>query len=665
MIWTLERGAYALPDGGVRFSLWAPHASRVDVRILNGPAAGDHELAPSRREPGVFECTVAHTGRTVDYAFILDGDDTQLLPDPVSRWQPRGVHGPSRVIDPHDFQWTDQAWRGIEMRDLAVYEIHVGAFTSGGTFAEATQSFSELASLGVTAIEIMPVAQFPGKRNWGYDGVNLYAVHHDYGGPTGLRQLVDAAHRAGLAVILDVVYNHVGPEGNYLGRFGPYFTEKYRTPWGAALNYDDAHSDEVRRFIVDNARYWVSEYHIDGLRLDAVHGIFDFSAYHLLQELTEAVHEIGAQQNRSVVVIGESDLNDPKLVRPAEEYGFGLDGQWSDDFHHAVHAALTGERSGYYCDFGSTAQIARALEEPFVYAGHYSSHRKRRHGAPSKGIPRRRFIVALQNHDQVGNRAQGERLAALLDPPRLRLATALLLLSPYVPLIFMGEEYGETNPFLYFVSHGDAAVIDSVREGRRREFESFGWADDVPDPQAEETFRRSRIDRQRSAQPEHMAILQLYRDLLAIRRDEPLMRPDEAELTIAHSEGSSGEGWITLLREPAAPAFFPGDVGAHGEALLAVFNCSGSAVRVSPPASATGHWRLRLDTDAAAYGGVGSRTTVELPDDREGDVVAARGGEPRRLLPASAPPRVERLIELPPWSAALYERVGQPSAFGG
>ncbi|HEY0994982.1 MAG TPA: malto-oligosyltrehalose trehalohydrolase, partial [Gemmatimonadaceae bacterium] len=454
---TTSHGAQLLPGGGVRFSVWAPFAERVAVRVR---AAGHGPVrlhALERGERGDWSGEVAEAGAGDDYWFVLarEGEAPRDLPDPRSRWQPEGVHGPSRIVAPGDWRWTDEGWRGVAMPELVIYELHVGTFTREGTFDAAIRELPALRELGVTAIELMPVAEFPGARNWGYDGVHLYATQSSYGGPDGLRRLVDAAHRTGLAVILDVVYNHLGPEGNYLDAFGPYFTGAYRTPWGRALNYDGPDSDEVRGWVLDNARQWIRDYHVDGLRLDAVHGIFDHGAVHLLEEIAAAVHAEGDAAGRRAVCIAESDLNDPRVVRATAEGGYALDAQWADDFHHAVHALLTGERSGYYADFGEAGQVAAALREPFVYAGQYSPHRRRRHGAPSTGIPRDRFVVAIQNHDQVGNRATGDRLAGLVEPARYRLAASLLLLSPYVPLIFMGEEYGETNPFQYFVHHSD------------------------------------------------------------------------------------------------------------------------------------------------------------------------------------------------------------------
>ena len=648
--WRLDRGATVVDDGtAVRFCVWAPNARRVRVRLVSQRDASEHELHPGGRD-GVFEGTVNGARAGSDYGFLLDEDD-RVIPDPVSRWQPTGVHGPSRVVDPAAFRWSDQSWRGVAMRDLAIYELHVGTFTDAGTFAAAIPFLRGLRrELGVTAIEIMPVAQFPGTRNWGYDGVALYAVQDSYGGPAGLKQLVDAAHAEGLAVILDVVYNHIGPEGNYLPLFGPYFTEKYKTPWGPALNYDDAGSDNVRRYVVDNARYWVTEYHLDGLRLDAVHGIFDFSPTHLLREIAVAAHAEGDALGRHVVVIAESDLNDPRLIRPIAEHGDGLDGQWADDFHHAVHAAFTGETVGYYADFGDVAMIAAALREPFVYDGRYSAYRRRRHGASSAGLPREKFVVSIQNHDQVGNRAAGDRLSSVLAPDQLRLAASLLLLSPYVPLIFMGQEHGETNPFQYFVSHGDPTLVEAVRRGRRKEFESFEWGDDVPDPQAEETFLRSMVDRQKTAQPTHAQMLALYHDLLALREKEPLLKPDGADISV-RQHGDV----ITLLRTARG-----GD--SEEQALIAIFNCSAETCELALPelASGGGQWTLRLSTDAREYGGddrVRALGVEQLAVAIGSWSVASTPGSelppPERPTPPSGM-HAQPIVSLPPWTAALY-----------
>jgi maltooligosyltrehalose trehalohydrolase len=595
--WDLERGARIVGAGEVRFSVWAPLVQRIDVRLADGS-----ERAMERSAEGVFETTMRGIAAEADYFYRLDGRNDR--PDPVSRFQPHGVHGPSRIVDPSVFHWSDPHWRGIDMADLAIYELHVGTFTESGTFEAAIQRLAALRELGITAIELMPVAEFPGGRNWGYDGVHPYAPQSTYGGPRGLRRLVDAAHAEGVAVLLDVVYNHLGPEGNYLAEFGPYFTDRYRTPWGVALNYDGPDSDEVRRYFIDNARYWVREFHVDGLRLDAVHAIYDFGAIHLLEEIAEAVRQEAALAGRRAVVIAESDLNDPRLVRRRSQGGYALDGQWSDDFHHAVHAALTGERSGYYVDFGGIDPLCRALRDRYAIAGRKSVFRRRRHGAPAADVPADRFVVFVQNHDQIGNRALGERLSTLVPFAAQKIAAALVLASPYVPLLFMGEEYGETRPFLYFVSHGDPALVEAVRKGRREEFRAFvesasgGWGGDVPDPHAEATFGASKIDwtaRERSPQRE---LLALHRDLLQIRRELAALRPGAADTFVFEEDGAP---WIgvrySLSGEPA---------------VLALFNVSSSptTVRSAP----LGPWHLRLSTESSAYGGAGHDRRLAEPD---------------------------------------------------
>jgi maltooligosyltrehalose trehalohydrolase len=398
----------------------------------------------------------------------------------------------------------------------------VGTFSPEGTFDGAAGRLDHLVELGVDAVELMPVAEFPGRRGWGYDGVDLYAPHHGYGGPAGLKRLVDACHRRGLGVILDVVYNHLGPSGNHLGAYGPYFTDRHSTPWGQAVNFDGAGSDEVRRFVVDNALMWLRDYHCDGLRLDAVHAIVDTSAVHVLEELEASVARLSASTGVRRWLVAESDLNDPRLVRPAIAGGYGLDAQWSDDFHHAVHALLTGERSGYYADFGSVDDLATALRHAYVYAGRYSAHRQRRHGRPATGVPGWAFLAYSQNHDQVGNRAVGERTAALLPPGRLRAAAALVLTSPFVPLLFQGEEWAASTPFQYFTSFPDTELGRAVSAGRRREFAAFGWhPEDVPDPQDPATFERSVLDWSELTDPPHQAMLDWYRALIRLRREEP------------------------------------------------------------------------------------------------------------------------------------------------
>ena len=516
-------GAVAQPDGSVLWRVWVPKASRVDLVLID--AGGQRRSIPMQKEPGgYFRHTEPNVPDGQRYAYQLDGGEDRQ--DPCSLWQPDGVPGPSAVVRPASFAWTDANWRGVPREDLVFYELHVGTFTPEGTFEAIIPRLPALKDLGVTAIEIMPVGQFPGARNWGYDGVLPYATQNTYGGPQGLAKLVDACHAAGLAVFLDVVYNHLGPEGNYLHEFGPYFTGKYSTPWGKAVNYDDAGSDAARDWVLDNARMWLQEFHFDGLRLDAVHAIYDLGARHILRAIQDVADEVAHQTGRDVHIVAESDQNDPRLLLPAEYGGHGLGGQWADDFHHAVHAFLTGERRGYYADYGSAQQLAKALQTPFVYAWDYSPHRGRKHGAPADGLPGERFVVCIQNHDQVGNRAVGDRLSTLLaSPVKQRLASSLLLLAPYSPLLFMGEEYGEENPFPFFCSFNGPELVQAVREGRKREFADFlTGAEQVPDPQDEATFRAARLSWSWPEGTPRAGLRRLYQDLLAARRAWPAMR---------------------------------------------------------------------------------------------------------------------------------------------
>ena len=506
-------GATYLGGGLGGFLVWAPLISRVEVHILSP----EERIVPLEKvSRGYHYGVVPGVKPGTRYFYRLDGNTER--PDPASKFQPEGVHGPSQVIDPH-FVWEELHWSGIPLSHYVLYELHVGTFTAQGTFDAIVPHLDELKDLGITAIELMPVAQFPGERNWGYDGVYPFAVQNSYGGPEGLKRLIDACHQRGLAVTLDVVYNHLGPEGNYLHDFGPYFTDRYHTPWGAAINFDGPDSDEVRRFFIENALSWVTEFRLDALRLDAVHGIFDFSALHFLQELAAAVHEQAERLNRRIYVIAESDLNDVRLVRPPELGGYGLDAQWNDDFHHALHTLLTGERTGYYEDFGRLQDLAKAFAEGFVYSGAYSPARRRRHGNTSKDLAARRFVVCAQNHDQVGNRLKGDRLSALVSFEGLKLAAAVVLLSPFIPLLFMGEEYGETAPFPYFVSHSDPDLIEVVRRGRREEFACLQGSDEPPDPQAEATRQSAILDHSLRHQGKHRILYELYKELIKLRNE--------------------------------------------------------------------------------------------------------------------------------------------------
>jgi maltooligosyltrehalose trehalohydrolase len=512
-------GPLPLPDGSLCWRLWAPQARSVDLILIDGPHRRTYPM--TGEEHGYYSHTEAGIRDGQRYAYRLGGGPER--PDPASLWQPEGVHTASAVFRPERFQWHDRAWTGVRRENLVIYELHVGTFTPEGTFDGIIPRLAGLRELGITAIELMPVAQFPGTRNWGYDGTFLYAAQNSYGGPERLQRLVDACHAAGLAIFLDVVYNHLGPEGNYLREFGPYFADRYRTAWGPAFNYDSGGCDAVRDFVIDNVRMWIEEFHFDGLRLDAVHAIYDFSPHHILQAIKEAADDRARRRAYPAHIIAESDLNDIRLLLPPERGGYGLDAQWSDDFHHAVHAYLTGERHGYYKDFGSVQHLARALEQPFVYTGLYSPHRNRRHGAPSGDLPGDRFVVNIQNHDQVGNRARGDRLSKLLPPGAQRLAASLLLLSPHLPLVFMGDEYGEEHPFQFFCSFQDGQLIQNVRKGRRAEFASFAWQGEVPDPQAESTFQASRLTWSWPPGSVHEGMRNLYADLLAARRQWPAL----------------------------------------------------------------------------------------------------------------------------------------------
>jgi maltooligosyltrehalose trehalohydrolase len=520
-----------------RYSVWAPQPREVTL-LVNG------DRAPMQREAHGWWWADRVRTPGDRYGFLLDGEGP--IPDPRSPFQPDGIHALSQHVG-HEFPWTDQRWQAPPLASAVIYELHIGTFTPEGTFDAAIERLSHLSDLGVTHLELMPVNEFSGTRGWGYDGVDLFAPHHAYGGPEGLKRFVNACHERGLAVLLDVVYNHLGPAGNYLAKFGPYFTEKYNTPWGPAVNLDDAGSHEVRRFFCDNALMWLRDYHFDGLRLDAVHAFVDASATHLLEQLAGEVDTLRAVSGRHLVLIAESDLNDPRVVRSREAYGYGMDAQWSDDFHHALHSALTGERAGYYADFGRLADLARAIHEVFVYAGRLSEHRGRPHGRPPHELPGWRFVVAAQNHDQIGNRAQGDRLTHLVGPDGLKIAAALLLTSPFVPMLFQGEEWGASSPFQYFTSHDDPELGKAVSEGRRREFGSFGWKpEDVPDPQDPTTFERSKLRWDEAAGGPHAELLEWYRTLIRLRRDTPALR--DGAYSACRVEYDEDARWITVHR---------------------------------------------------------------------------------------------------------------------
>jgi len=589
-------GALDLGDNRCRFCVWAPMVEAVEVHMLS-----PHEqLVPLAREPrGYHQGIVEGVPPGALYKYRLDG--ARERPDPASRFQPQDVHGPSQVVATA-FSWSDASWHGLPLRQYIIYELHVGTFTPEGTFDAIIPHLDELRALGITAVELMPIAQFPGSRNWGYDGVYPYAVQASYGGSEGLKRLVNACHQRGLAVVLDVVYNHLGPDGNYLSDYGPYFTERYKTPWGGALNFDGPHSDEVRRFFIENALFWVTEFHIDALRLDAVHAMIDHAAQPLLEELGLALHARAELLNRRIYAIAESALNDTRLIRPRELGGYGLDAQWNDDFHHALRVLLTGERMGYYEDFGQLQHLAKAFREGFVYTGEYSAHRQRRHGNSSRLIPGHQLVVFAQNHDQVGNRMLGERLSQLVSFEALKLAAGAVLLSPFIPLLFMGEEYGETAPFAYFISHVDQDLVDAVRRGRREEFVGFAWQGEPPDPQDETTFRRATLNHHLRQQGQHQAILSFYEELIRFRKDHPALASLRKEdMEVWGLEKPS----VLLVRR-----------WCQDEEVVVVLHFGhepGSALLPIP----AGRWFKRLDSAEERWCGPGGMAPAELQTEGE------------------------------------------------
>ncbi|MFB3902061.1 MAG: malto-oligosyltrehalose trehalohydrolase [Acidobacteriota bacterium] len=576
------------PDAGCRFLVWAPDHDRVFVDIV---APAERQIEMQRLEAGYYLAVVPDLGPGTRYFYRLSG--RQRRPDPASRSQPEGVHGPSEVVQ-EAFEWHDQLWDGLLLEHYILYEVHVGTFTEAGTFEAMIAQLDRLRELGITAVELMPVAQFAGSRNWGYDGVYPYAVQGSYGGIHGLKRLVDECHQRSLAVVLDVVYNHLGPEGNYAAEFGPYFTSRYATPWGSGVNFDGPLSDEVRRFWVENALRWVTEFHIDALRLDAIHAILDFSVQPFLAELCDAVHQCAEELNRRIYLIAECDRSDAKTVQPRYRGGYGMDAVWNDSFHHALHTALTGEQRGYYVDYKGLPDLVRAWRQGFVYSGEYSTYRRRRHGVSSAEIPARRFVVFSQNHDQVGNRALGERLSDLISFEALKLAAACVLLSPYVPLLFMGEEYADPAPFTFFVSYGDERLIEAVREGRREEFADFEWQGEIPDPMAEETFRRAKLNHALRENGHHKVLCEFYRQLIRLRKScRSLSKLSNKKQDVQVHEARDA---VVIRR-----------VEDHQEtALILHFGPAARALQLS----LTGRWKKELDSADARWNGPGS----QVPD---------------------------------------------------
>ena len=603
----MKIGADYRGSGQCEFTVWAPFLEEVAVQIVSP----EKRLLPMQKEEGYWKLTATDVEPGTLYFYKLEG--TTDRPDPASKFQPQGVHGPSHVVDPGAFTWHDAEWSGIPLEEMIIYELHVGTFTPVGTFETVIPQLSELSRLGVNAIEIMPVAQFPGDRNWGYDGVYPYAVQNSYGGPEGLKQLVDAAHQQGIAVILDVVYNHFGPEGNYISQYGPYFTETYRTPWGSAVNFDDAHSAGVRNYFVENALYWLQNYHFDALRLDAIHAIYDLGAKHFLQELSEKVAALPTG-GRKKYLIAESDLNDVRVIRDREVGGQGMDAQWSDDFHHSLHTLLTNEQIGYYQDFGKCEQLAKAFKESFVYSWQYSPERRRFHGSDASAFPGSQFVVCTQNHDQVGNRMLGERMSHLVSFEGAKLAAGALLLSPNIPLLFMGEEYGESSPFLYFVSHTDPDLVEAVRAGRKKEFSAFHLEGEYSDPQGSETFQKSKLRWEDRKEGKHKALWELHQLLIQFRRTIPALKNlDKQNLEASSVE----EDKLLLLRR-----------WSNESQIFAILNFNTKNVTLKPIPS--GNWQKILDSADPKWMGPGAT----LPEK----------------------PTPEQELTIPPQSFALYQQ---------
>jgi maltooligosyltrehalose trehalohydrolase len=496
-------------DDNATVVLWAPLAKEAEI-VLAGST-----IPLEKQQYGYWKTTTNKIKPGDRYKFSLDKKPP--LPDPASLWQPDGVHEQSAAFDVKNYEWSDASWKNIPLSDYIIYELHTGTFSDKHNFSGIIEKLDYLADLGITAIEIMPVGQFPGKRNWGYDGVYPFAVQHSYGGPAGLQKLVDACHQKGIAVILDVIYNHLGPEGNYLGEYGPYFTDKYKTPWGKAMNYDDAWCNGARDFVIDNALMWFRDFHVDALRMDAVHAIRDFGAVHLLKAMKQKVDELSAAIKKPCYLIAELDLNDPVFINPLEKNGYGADAQWIDEFHHALRVTSGQPREGYYADFNGIADLAKSYRDVYVYDGQFSNHRKKFFGAKTDK-PGSQFVVFSQNHDHIGNRMLGERTSKLVSFEMCKLLAAAVLFSPYLPMLFMGEEWAESNPFLFFIDHTDAELAKLVAKGRKEEFSSFNWKGEAPDPRLEETFNQSQLQWHLTNRPPHQTMLRYYKKLIALRK---------------------------------------------------------------------------------------------------------------------------------------------------
>lgn len=583
-------GALYLGNSRCKFTVWAPLHKQVAVKIT-APVSQVVPMQPL--EQGYWQAIADDVAPGARYVYQFEAEAD--YPDPASRSQPDGVHQPSQVVDPNSFTWTDPGWHNIPLADFIIYELHIGTFMPEGTFEATIARLPRLKELGITVIEIMPVAQFPGDRNWGYDGVYPYAVQHSYGGVDGFKTLVNACHQHGLAVMLDVVYNHVGPEGNYFANIAPYFTSTYRSIWGAALNFDDAYCDGVRNYFLENALYWFHEFHIDALRLDAIQGIYDLSAKHFLAELAERVKQLAQQQGKSLYLIAESDLNDVRVIRPQEQDGFGMAAQWCDDFHHALHTLITGEQQGYYQDFGSCEDLAKSLREGFVYTGQYSRDRDRCHGNSSVIMPAHQFVVYAQNHDQTGNRLLGERLSQLTTFEGLKLSAGAVLLSPFIPLLFMGEEYGEDAAFIYFISHSNQDLIAAIRQSRDNKFKQVGFDGSSYDPQAVESFQQCKLDWEKQEQGHYKVLWKFYQHLIQLRRSHPALKQlDKQCLQVTAVEA---DHLIIMHRWHEADQVFY------------LMNFGDRNVTLEPDLP-TGSWQKLLDSASIDWAGSGS----DLPE---------------------------------------------------
>jgi maltooligosyltrehalose trehalohydrolase len=589
-------GANYSGEGNCSFTVWAPYADKLEVHITS---PGERLIDMEKDSWGYYHSTTSDVLPGTLYFLRLNSEKDR--PDPASRFQPEGVHGPSCVVET-GFDWQDADWKGIPLDRYIIYEIHTGTFTSEGTLTAIIPYLDYLLNLGITAIELMPVNQFPGERNWGYDGVYPYAVQHSYGGPEALKRLVNACHLKGLAVVLDVVHNHLGPEGNRVNDFGPYFTEKYSTPWGSALNFDGPHSDHVRRFFIESILYWMRDCHIDAFRLDAIHTILDSTPYTFIEQLSEEFHDSVKRLDRRAYLIGESSADNVRLIRPPELGGYGLDGQWNDDFHHSLHSLLTGDRQGYYQDYGEMKHLVKAFQEGFVYSGEYSLFRQRRHGTSSKDIPAERFTVFSQNHDQVGNRAKNDRLTRIVPFDALKLAAGIVILSPFVPLLFMGEEYGETAPFPFFVDHSDPDLIKAVREGRQKEFAAFKWEIEIPDPKDRATFLRAKLDHGLKNREPSTTLLAYYKELIKLRKTIPaLFTLSKEGMEVSHGEDNN--------------FLFTRRVDKNSEAII--FSCFNDKLTIVELTVPPGVWNRAIDSADDRWKGQGSKMPKQIQSNDE------------------------------------------------